>query len=46
MAEILIILNAKAKDDKGLLLWMDRAQAFCFAFMLVFAANMRVGAAL
>ena len=35
-----------AKDVKGLLLWMDRALAFCFAFMLVIMANMRVGAAL
>ena len=32
-----------AKDDKGRLLWLDRALAFCFAIMLVIAANMRVG---
>ena len=43
MAWLLLVLNAITKDDKGLLLWLDRAQAFCFAFMLVIAANMRVG---
>ena len=46
MAWLLLVLNAMAKDDKGLLLWLDRSQAFCFAFMLVIAANMRVGAAI
>ena len=37
MSWLLLVLNAMAKDVKGLLLWMDRALAFCFAFMLVIA---------
>ena len=41
-----MVLNAIAKDGKALLLWLDIALAFSLAFMLVFAANMRVGAAL
>lgn len=43
---LLLVLNTMAKDDKGRLLWLDRALAFCFATILVIAANMRVGAAL
>ena len=41
-----MVLNAIAKDDKGRLLWLDRALAFCFATILVITANIRVGAAL
>ena len=44
MAWLLLVLNAMAKDGKGRLLWLDRALAFCFATILVIAANMRSGA--
>ena len=46
MAWLLLVLNTMAKDDKGRLLWLDRALAFCFATILVITANIRVGAAL
>ena len=46
VAWLLLVLNAIAKDGKALLLWLDRALAFCFAIMLVIAANMSSGAAL
>ena len=31
---LLLVLNAMAKDGKGLLLWMDRAQAFVLPLCL------------
>ena len=34
-----------AHDGKVLLSWLNRTLVFCFALMLVIAANMRAGAA-